>query len=200
MQIKASKNSATTEPTTPDPTDPTAKAAADPCNNLSNPSTNCGMISGVEGNGSYGQKNPDSSASGRFQFVGKTAIEQVVAVRKVNEADARSLWDECGRSSSAKCQKLQNDMCNHYSGVLEEALIRNGHPTTNLNKYLSHNQGARGFNVIETAAKAGVDVTDQGIRDNMQFQAWNKPTPTYNGAEYKARCAKYMTQRGLDIN
>lgn len=158
----------------------------------------CNSLAKVEGNGSYTQQHgPDfSQAAGRYQFVGSTAVEQIIKLGKAsNTAQAREIWTRCRTSNSPGCKVLQDEMCNQYSKSLMKSLENYGIPVTNRNLYLAWNQGVGGAKVILEAAKNNTNVTNPEVASNMTNQAWVKST---HAVTFLRGMEGFMRTRGVD--
>jgi hypothetical protein len=185
-----------TEATTPDPE---KINIYDPCNldGSSDETATCHTLGKIESGGKYTAKNPDTSASGRYQFTKKTGkyVMQKAGLAS-NSSEAQALWDECAKSSSAKCKGVQDKMCHWYSNSIKSQLKKKGVPLTVANMYFAWNQGVGGMAIINDAGNG--EVTDPSIRNKMAKQAWNKQNTTYNGKEFIDRMNKWVeNDRGV---
>ena len=174
--------------------------SAPDCNDIPiSASEGCNMLAAAEskGSGSYTALNASTGAAGRYQFIPSTAIEQIKQIRDVKDTEeARTLWNDCGSSSTPECKKLQDEMCKNYFGYIERSLKNGGIPLTNTNRYLAWNQGTGGARAIIRSIESGQPVSNPRILKNMQRQAWDFSA---DGKEFYNNMENYLQERGIDI-
>ncbi len=167
---------------------------------ISDATATCKTLGKIESGGKYSAKNPESSASGRYQFTHSTAVDVLTRSGMASSTnEANTIWNECSRSSSAKCRSVQDKMCNWYATSIKKSLAKKGVPLTNANVYFAWNQGVTGMAIINDAANNNVEVTNPRMRNKMAQQAWNKHNTTYDGKEFIERMNEWVrTQRDVD--
>jgi hypothetical protein len=157
----------------------------------------CNRISVAEGNGTYTQKNKNTSAAGRYQFVTGTAASVIQKIGAAsNEAAAKNIWYNCRQSSTEDCKKLQDKMCNHYSSQIIKQLKRYNIEPTVENIYLAWNQGAGGAKLIWQSIKTGQPVTNKNVLKNMKGQAWKFSS---DGRTYYQNMVNYLKKKKVNL-
>jgi len=182
-----------------DDTTEQTQTPVDPCDTTgASPSDICNSLATAEGSGSYTQSNPNTGASGRYQFIESTALGVLVkSGLSSSKADAQVLWNRCKQSGSAECKKVQDGMCEHYSKTIANSLNRRGIPDTVEFRYLGHNQGAGGANAIWRSMQTGEPVTNKNILRNMRGQAW---AFSADGKEFYNNMVNHLKERGVNLN
>lgn len=187
------------DPWAPNPQTPQSQVTGD-CgeSTTSNATETCEAIALAEGNGTYTQtRGGFKSASGRYQFVGSTAVAEIKKIGAASTtAAATELWEKCRGSSTSECRQLQDDLCKSYSSYIKRSLNNRGIPPTVENIYLAWNQGPRGAAVIYNAMKTGSTITDPEVLSNMQGQAWEFSA---NGQTFYNNMLEHIQERNVPV-
>jgi hypothetical protein len=168
------------------------------CEEAATATDGCNLMATGEGNGGYNSKNPKTSASGRYQFVEKTALYTLTGMGKAkSESEARTIWNDCATSTTPDCKKLQNEMCGWYFKDSVRQMNHYGVPPTKFNMYLAWNQGPQGASKILLAAKNGEQVTDETVKRGMRGQPFftGDSNNNYSGELFLKEMRAYLERQ-----
>lgn len=103
------------------------------------------MVRGVESGGNDSAKNPNSSASGRYQFVEGTFLEMYKKAYGASDNEARFAW-----KNNRNSPEVQEALMDQLIVDNQSSLQRAGIPVTSGSLYLAHFAGAGGAQKLYT--------------------------------------------------